>query len=133
MDGITDVSPCFFGTFDGGNHAISGIVVQNDGTDKSVYAGFFGYIERDSKNPNFDFDVYRYPRLLSINIVNAYIEGADKVMEYSVPTSPNPLKVEHSGGHRGLRRCGNQGHGDIRLHVLRLRQWLPRGGHRREE
>ncbi len=94
VDGITDVSPCFFGTFDGGNHAISGIVVQNDGTDKSVYAGFFGYIERDSKNPNFDFDVYRYPRLLSINIVNAYIEGADKVMEYSVPTSPNPLKVE---------------------------------------
>lgn len=94
VDGITDVSPCFFGTFDGGNHAISGIVVKNDGTDKSVYAGFFGYIERDSKNPNFDFDVYRYPRLLSINIVNAYIEGADKVMEYSVPTSPNPLKVE---------------------------------------
>ena len=92
--GITDVSPCFFGTFDGGNHAISGIVVQNDGTDKSVYAGFFGYIEWDSKNPNFDFDVYRFPRLLSINIVNAYIEGADKVMEYSVPTSPNPLKVE---------------------------------------
>ena len=94
VDGITDVSPCFFGTFDGGNHAISGIVVKNDGTDKSVYAGFFGYIEWDSKNPNFDFDVYRYPRLLSINIVNAYIEGADKVMEYSVPTSPNPLKVE---------------------------------------
>lgn len=94
VDGITDVSPCFFGTFDGGNHAISGIVVKNDETDKSVYAGFFGYIERDSKNPNFEFDVYRYPRLLSINIVNAYIEGADKVMEYSVPTSPNPLKVE---------------------------------------
>ena len=94
VDGITDVSPCFFGTFDGGNHAISGIVVKNDGTDKSVYAGFFGYIEWDSKNPNFDFDVYRFPRLLSINIVNAYIEGADKVMEYSVPTSPNPLKVE---------------------------------------
>ncbi|HIR16937.1 MAG TPA: Ig domain-containing protein [Candidatus Caccocola faecigallinarum] len=94
VNGITDVSPCFFGTFDGGNHAISGIVVQNDGTDKSVYAGFFGYIEWDSKNPNFDFDVYRFPRLLSINIVNAYIEGADKVMEYSVPTSPNPLKVE---------------------------------------
>lgn len=94
VDGYTDVSPCFFGTFDGGNHAISGIVVQNDGTDKSVYAGFFGYIEWDSKNPNFDFDVYRYPRLLSINIVNAYIEGADKVMVYSDPTSPNKKEVE---------------------------------------
>ncbi len=94
VDGYTDVSPCFFGTFDGGNHAISGIVVQNDGTDKSVYAGFFGYIEWDSKNPNFDFDVYSYPRLLSINIVNAYIEGADKVMVYSDPTSPNKKEVE---------------------------------------
>ena len=94
VDGITDVSPCFFGTFDGGNHAISGIVVKNDGTDKSVYAGFFGYIERDSKNPNFDFDVYRFPRLLSINIVNAYIEGADKVMVYNDPTSPNTWEVE---------------------------------------
>lgn len=94
VDGITDVSPCFFGTFDGGNHAISGIVVQNDGTDKSVYAGFFGYIERDSKNPNFDFDVYRFPRLLSINIVNAYIEGADKVMVYNDPSSPNTWEVE---------------------------------------
>ena len=94
VDGYTDVSPCFFGTFDGGNHAISGIVVQNDGTDKSVYAGFFGYIEWDSKNPNFDFDVYRFPRLLSINIVNAYIEGADKVMVYSDPTSSNKKEVE---------------------------------------
>ena len=94
VDGYTDVSPCFFGTFDGGNHAISGIVVQNDGTDKSVYAGFFGYIERDSKNPNFDFDVYVFPRLLSINIVNAYIEGADKVMVYNDPTSPNTWEVE---------------------------------------
>ncbi len=94
MDGYTNVSPCFFGTFDGGNHAISGIVVQNDGTDKSVYAGFFGYIERDSKNPNFDFDVYVFPRLLSINIVNAYIEGADKVMVYNDPTSPNTWEVE---------------------------------------
>ena len=94
VDGYTDVSPCFFGTFDGGNHAISGIVVKNDGTDKSVYAGFFGYIERDSKNPNFDFDVYRFPRLLSINIVNAYIEGADKVMVYNDPTSPNTWEVE---------------------------------------
>lgn len=94
VDGITDVSPCFFGTFDGGNHAISGIVVKNDGTDKSAYAGFFGYIEWDSKNPNFNFDVYSYPRLLSINIVNAYIEGAQSVMVYSDPSSPNPLKVE---------------------------------------
>lgn len=94
VDGYTDVSPCFFGTFDGGNHAISGIVVQNDGTDKSVYAGFFGYIERDSKNPNFDFDVYRFPRLLSINIVNAHIEGADKVMVYNDPSSPNTWEVE---------------------------------------
>ena len=94
VDGYTDVSPCFFGTFDGGNHAISGIVVQNDGTDKSVYAGFFGYIEWDSKNPNFDFDVYRFPRLLSINIVNAYIEGADKVMVYNDPRSPNTWEVE---------------------------------------
>lgn len=94
VDDYTDVSPCFFGTFDGGNHAISGIVVKNDGTDKSVYAGFFGYIERDSKNPNFDFDVYRYPRLLSINIVNAYIEGADKVMVYNDPKSPNTWEVE---------------------------------------
>ena len=36
----------FVGTFDGGNHEISGIVVKRDkeNPEKSIYAGFFGYI-----------------------------------------------------------------------------------------
>lgn len=95
MDGYTNVSPCFLGTFDGGNHAISGIVVQNDETDKSAYAGFFGYINlSQNQNPHYDFSGNAFPRLLSINIVNAYIEGADKVMVYNDPKSPNTWEVE---------------------------------------
>lgn len=89
--GVSDISPCFVGTFDGGNHAISGIVVKNDGTAKSVYAGFFGYISRNS-NPNFsNFTSNIYPRLLSINLVNAYIESVQSVMTFTNPKYPaNP-------------------------------------------
>ncbi len=95
LNGITNVSPCFLGTFDGGNHAISGIVVQNDGTSKSAYAGFFGYINlSQNQNPHYDFSGNAFPRLLSINIVNAYIEGAPSVLVYDDPTSPNELEVE---------------------------------------
>ena len=95
MDGYTNVSPCFLGTFDGGNHAISGIVVQNDGTSKSAYAGFFGYINlSQNQNPHYDFSGNAFPRLLSINIVNAYIEGAQSVMVYKDPSSSNQWTVE---------------------------------------
>ena len=89
--GVSDISPCFVGTFDGGNHAISGIVVKNDGSAKSVYAGFFGYISRNS-NPNFsNFTSNIYPRLLSINLVNAYIESVQSVMTFTNPKYPaNP-------------------------------------------
>ena len=68
----------FVGTFDGGNHAISGIVVKRDkaNPEKSAYAGFFGYIYFNGNDPGLTSTSNVIPRILSVNLVNAYIEGA---------------------------------------------------------
>ena len=70
-------TPGFVGTFDGGNHEISGIVVKRDETNlaKSIYAGFFGSTSLNKSHPDFTTDSSAHPLLISINIVNAYIEG----------------------------------------------------------
>ena len=70
-------TPGFVGTFDGGNHEISGIVVKRDETNlaKSVYAGFFGSTSLNKSHPDFTTTSNAHPLLTSINIVNAYIEG----------------------------------------------------------
>ena len=68
----------FVGTFDGGNHEISGIVVKRDeaNPEKSVYAGFFGYINFNRNDLGLTSTSNVIPRILSVNLVNAYIEGA---------------------------------------------------------
>ena len=68
----------FVGTFDGGNHEISGIVVKRDeaNPEKSIYAGFFGYINFNRNDLGLTSTSNVIPRILSVNLVNAYIEGA---------------------------------------------------------
>ena len=68
----------FVGTFDGGNHAISGIVVKREeaNPEKSAYAGFFGYIYFNGNDPGLTSTSNVIPRILSVNLVNAYIAGA---------------------------------------------------------
>ena len=72
-----ETTPGFVGTFDGGNHAISGIVVKRDETNpaKNVYAGFFGSTSLNKFHEDFETTSSAFPKLISINIVNAYIEG----------------------------------------------------------
>ena len=74
---FSTTTPGFVGTFDGGNHEISGIVVKRDETNlaKSIYAGFFGSTSLNKSHPDFTTDSSAHPLLISINIVNAYIEG----------------------------------------------------------
>ena len=75
-----ETTPGFLGTFDGGNHAISGIVVKRDDTNpaKNVYAGFFGSTSPNRHHEGFETTSSAFPKLISINIVNAYIEGGLK-------------------------------------------------------
>ena len=74
---LRETTPGFVGTFDGGNHAISGIVVKRDETNpaKNVYAGFFGSTSLNRYHEDFETTSSAFPKLISINIVNAYIEG----------------------------------------------------------
>ena len=77
---LRETTPGFVGTFDGGNHAISGIVVKRDETNpaKNVYAGFFGSTSLNKFHEDFETTSSAFPKLISINIVNAYIEGGLK-------------------------------------------------------
>lgn len=80
----------FVGTFDGGNHEISGIVVKRDkeNPEKSFYAGFFGYIYLNTNDPGFTSTSNVYPRILSVNLVNAYIEGGLAPLKLEGMTDP---------------------------------------------
>ena len=80
----------FVGTFDGGNHEISGIVVKRDeaNPEKSVYAGFFGYIYLNRNDPGFTSTSNVIPRILSVNLVNACIEGALAPLKLEGMTDP---------------------------------------------
>ena len=80
----------FVGTFDGGNHEISGIVVKRDeaNPEKSVYAGFFGYIYLNRNDPGFTSTSNVIPRILSVNLVNAYIEGGLEQLTLEDDTNP---------------------------------------------
>lgn len=87
----------FVGTFDGGNHEISGIVVKRDeaNPEKSVYAGFFGYIYLNRNDPGFTSTSNVIPRILSVNLVNAYIEGALEPLE--LEGNPDPIEPLAAG------------------------------------
>ena len=80
----------FVGTFDGGNHEISGIVVKRDeaNPEKSVYAGFFGYINFNRNDLGLTITSNVYPRILSVNLVKAYIEGALEPLKLEGMTTP---------------------------------------------
>ena len=80
----------FVGTFDGGNHEISGIVVKRDeaNPEKSVYAGFFGYINFNRNDLGLTSTSNVFPRILSVNLVNAYIEGGLEPLTLEGMTTP---------------------------------------------
>lgn len=80
----------FVGTFDGGNHEISGIVVKRDeaNPEKSIYAGFFGYINFNRNDLGLTSTSNVIPRILSVNLVNAYIEGALAPLKLEGMTDP---------------------------------------------
>ena len=87
----------FVGTFDGGNHAISGIVVKRDeaNPEKSVYAGFFGYINFNRNDLGLTSTSNVIPRILSVNLVNAYIEGA--LAPFKLEGNPDPIEPLAAG------------------------------------
>ena len=87
----------FVGTFDGGNHEISGIVVKRDkeNPEKSIYAGFFGYINFNRNDLGLTSTSNVYPRILSVNLVNAYIEGALEPLE--LEGNPDPIEPLAAG------------------------------------
>lgn len=103
----------FVGTFDGGNHEISGIVVKRDeaNPEKSVYAGFFGYINFNRNDLGLTSTSNVIPRILSVNLVNAYIEGALAPFKLEGMTDPiEPLAagiVANGHGTQGttIRDC----------------------------
>lgn len=80
----------FVGTFDGGNHEISGIVVKRDeaNPEKSVYAGFFGYINFNRNDLGLTSTSNVIPRILSVNLVNADIEGGLEQLKLEGMTDP---------------------------------------------
>ena len=80
----------FVGTFDGGNHEISGIVVKRDeaNPEKSIYAGFFGYINFNRNDLGLTSTSNVIPRILSVNLVNAYIEGGLAPLKLEGMTDP---------------------------------------------
>ena len=108
----------FVGTFDGGNHEISGIVVKRDeaNPEKSVYAGFFGYINFNRNDLGLTSTSNVIPRILSVNLVNAYIEGALEPLTLEGMTAPiEPLAagiVANGHGTNGttIRDCTFSGY-----------------------
>ena len=80
----------FVGTFDGGNHEISGIVVKRDeaNPEKSIYAGFFGYINFNRNDLGLTSTSNVIPKILSVNLVNAYIEGGLAPLKLEGMTDP---------------------------------------------
>ena len=108
----------FVGTFDGGNHEISGIVVKRDeaNPEKSVYAGFFGYINFNRNDLGLTSTSNVIPRILSVNLVNAYIEGALAPFKLEGMTDPiEPLAagiVANGHGTQGttIRDCTFSGY-----------------------
>ena len=85
---IQDTTPGFVGIFDGGRYAISGIYVKrNENPAKNVYAGFFGSTAFNSNMPGVKRSLASSPMLISINIVDATIEGG--LEEFSSTGSNN--------------------------------------------
>lgn len=85
---IQDTTPGFVGIFDGGRYAISGIYVKRDEYPvKNVYAGFFGSTAFNSNMPGVEGSPVISPMLISINIVDATIEGG--LEEFSSKGSNN--------------------------------------------
>ena len=85
---IQDTTPGFVGIFDGGRYAISGISVKrNENPAKNVYAGFFGSTAFNSNMPGVKRSLASSPMLISINIVDATIEGG--LEEFSSKGSNN--------------------------------------------
>lgn len=85
---IQDTTPGFVGIFDGGRYAISGISVKRDKNPaKNVYAGFFGSTAFNSNMPGVEGNPVISPMLISINIVDATIEGG--LEEFSSKGSNN--------------------------------------------
>ena len=90
---IQDTTPGFVGIFDGGRYAISGIYVKRDEYPvKNVYAGFFGSTAFNSNMPGVEGNPVISPMLISINIVDATIEGG--LEEFSSKGSNNEITRE---------------------------------------
>ena len=90
---IQDTTPGFVGIFDGGRYAISGIYVKrNENPAKNVYAGFFGSTAFNSNMPGVKRSLASSPMLISINIVDATIEGG--LEEFSSKGSNNEITRE---------------------------------------
>ena len=90
---IQDTTPGFVGIFDGGRYAISGIYVKrNENPVKNVYAGFFGSTAFNSNMPGVKRSLASSPMLISINIVDATIEGG--LEEFSSKGSNNEITRE---------------------------------------
>ena len=90
---IQDTTPGFVGIFDGGRYAISGIYVKRDEYPvKNVYAGFFGSTAFNSNMPGVEGSQVISPMLISINIVDATIEGG--LEEFSSKGSNNEITRE---------------------------------------